>query len=398
LSQKLEVLIAGAGIGGLTLALALARRGITVRVLEQSEELNELGAGIQISANASRILHTMALESELAKVGFFPEEGQMRHWQTGAVVGSRSLGRESVERYGFPYYHLHRADFQQILGTALREAQPDALVLGARVENTTQNARSVTVHTANGDSFSGDVLIGCDGIHSRVRDAIIGPQEPEFTRTMAWRATVPAARLPEGLVRPVASNWLGPGGHFVHYYIRAGELVNCVGARDCDEWIKESWFEPGDPDQMRADFAGWHSDLQQLMGEITECFRWGLFDRKPLKRWSFGRISLLGDACHAMLPFMAQGAVMSIEDAWVLSRLLSGSPAHVEAALLRYQSMRMNRTAIVQGMSRDNIKLFHNPDQADPSRLTQHRANHEWLYGYDADNVALWSGTLAPVS
>lgn len=380
-SQK--IIIIGAGLGGLTLALSLLREGFDVTVLEQASKLGEVGAGIQISANGARVLHHLGLEEALAKVAFHPESGEMRHWQTGKVLITRPLGDASVERFGFPYYHMHRADFHGVLEAAVRKTAPDAVRLNAKVARIEQDGDGVRAITTGGETVSGDVLIGCDGIHSVVRETLFGADDPHFTGCIAWRATIPVERLPKDHVRPVASNWIGQGGHFVHYYLRRGELVNCVGVLEGQDWSAESWSAEGDQADFLRDFDNWHEDLKVLIRSAERCFRWGLFDRDPMPRWSEGRIALLGDACHPMLPFMAQGAVMGIEDAHTLMRCLQENtdPA---AALRRYEDLRRERTATVQRMARENMTFFHNPDVDDlEERLNSHRDAHMWLYGFD---------------
>lgn len=380
-----RVIIAGAGLGGLTLALALVRQGFDVVVLEQAAQLGEVGAGVQVSANGNRVLHALGLAAPMADIAFTPEHGEMRHWQTGAVLSRRPLGTASLDRYGFPYFHLHRADFHRVLSRAVHAAAPNAIRLNQKVTGFRQTADGVTVTTASGEKVTGDLLVGADGIHSTIRAQLLGQEMPNFTGCMAWRATVPVENLPKGHVRPVASNWLGGGGHFVHYYIRRGALVNCVGVMECDTWEAESWSAEGRVEDFIQDFTGWHEDLQILMRAATHCFRWGLFDRDPFPQWSDGRVTLLGDACHPMLPFMAQGAVMAIEDGYVLSRCLAANPGAEMAALKHYESLRMERTTKVQAMSRNNIHIFHNADAPDlEDQLASHRDAHAWLYRFDA--------------
>ncbi len=303
--QPTQIIVAGAGIGGLVLALCLTREGFDVAVLEQAPALGEVGAGVQISANGSRVLHDLGLKDQLDAVAFTPERGEVRHGQTGKVLAERPLGGASVEKFGFPYYHLHRADLHGVLATALAARAPGSVHLSARVTGFSQTSSGVCVTTQAGETFDVAVLVGCDGIHSTVRETLFGPDDPRFTGCVAWRATIPAERLPAGHVRPVASNWIGRGGHFVHYYLRRGELVNCVGVFESDEWQAESWSSEGAKSEFLADFDLWHDDVKLLIRNADTCFRWGLFDRGPMPHWSQGRVTLLGDACHPMLPFMA---------------------------------------------------------------------------------------------
>ncbi len=388
-----HIIVAGAGLGGLTLALCLARVGFRVTVLEQAKVLGEVGAGVQISANGARVLYHLGLADALNRVAFRPESGEMRHWQTGETLSSRPLGQASEQDFGFPYFHLHRADFHSILATELRDVISVDLHLDHKVTEFDQTETGVRVSTEGGANFSGDVLVGCDGIHSAIREQLFGPDAPRFTGCVAWRATVPVDILPPGHVRPVASNWIGQGGHFVHYYVRRGELVNCVGVMERGAWQAESWSSAGAITEFINDFSGWHEDLQILMQAAENCFQWGLFDRDPMPQWGDGRVTLLGDACHPMLPFMAQGAVMAIEDAYTLAQCLAANESNLPGALSHYEALRKERTTVVQKMSRDNIQFFHRADIPNlEARMAGHRDAHRWLYSFDVTNQAFSSG------
>jgi len=388
-----HIIVAGAGLGGLTLALCLARVGFRVTVLEQAKVLGEVGAGVQISANGARVLYHLGLADALNRVAFRPESGEMRHWQTGETLSSRPLGQASEQDFGFPYFHLHRADFHSILATELRDVISVDLHLDHKVTEFDQTETGVRVSTEGGANFSGDVLVGCDGIHSAIREQLFGPDAPRFTGCVAWRATVPVDILPPGHVRPVASNWIGQGGHFVHYYVRRGELVNCVGVMERGAWQAESWSSAGAITEFINDFSGWHEDLQILMQAAEDCFQWGLFDRDPMPQWGDGRVTLLGDACHPMLPFMAQGAVMAIEDAYTLAQCLAANESNLPGALSHYEALRKERTTVVQKISRDNIQFFHRADIPNlEARMAGHRDAHRWLYSFDVTNQAFSSG------
>ncbi len=383
-SRSTEFIVVGAGIGGLAATLALARQGFRVTLLEQAARLAEVGAGVQISANGAAVLHHLGLSPRLDAVAFTPERGEVRHWRTGETLSTRPLGQASLERFGYPYYHLHRADLHAALAEAVRAAAPGAIRLGAEVSGLEAHGARVSVRTEAGESFEGDVVIGADGIHSTIRELTHGARDARFTGCVAWRATIPTSALPPGHVRPVASNWIGAGGHFVHYYVRRGELVNCVGVREQAAWQAESWSAEGEGATFLADFEGWHEDVLVLIRAARRCYRWGLFDREPMESWSRGAVTLLGDACHPMLPFMAQGAVMALEDAYTLAACLAHGEADPPAALLRYESLRRERTAEVQAMSRANIAFFHDADRDDiADRLERHREAHLWLYGFD---------------
>ena len=360
----LNVLVSGGGIGGLSAALSLASRQLNVTVLEQADRISEIGAGIQLSPNCTRVLFALGLEEALQEVAFYPTAGQMRAWNTGEVLTESRLGK-SIERLtGYPYLHIHRADLIGVLARKVSECAAINLITDASVLDFTQNGEEVALRyttPAGEKTLAGDVLIGADGIRSVVREGLFGAETPRFTGNVAWRALVPADRLPEGMVRPMSTAWWGPRGHFVHYYVRRGELVNCVCVKEKVGWEVESWTERGEFEELKADFAGWHEDIQTLIDNADRqaLYKWALFDRKPMRSWSKGRVTLLGDACHPTLPFMAQGAAMAIEDGAVLAGCLSDLQHEVEPALRRYEMLRKARTARIQNGSRRNARLFH---------------------------------------
>jgi len=383
-----DVLIAGGGIGGVTAALCLAQQGYSVRLFEQAAEFSEIGAGIQLSPNCTRVLHDLGLETALTRVVFLPEGVEMRDWKSGRVLTSNPLGARVRAAYGFPYYHVHRADLMAVLIEAARAQPRIALNVNARVDRVVQTEDAVTIE-AGGTRYHGALLIGADGIRSVVRSVLFGVDAPTFTGHVAWRALVPTNKLPKGLVRPITSAWWGPGKHFVHYYVRRGELVNCVCVVEKAGWEIESWTERGDHAELKRDFRGWHPDLQRLIdaADPDACFKWALFDRPPMPRWSQGRVTLLGDACHPTLPYMAQGAAMAIEDGAVLARCVNAG-TDVAAGLQRYESLRRARTARIQAGSRRNATVFHlRGIKALMRNLAVGRARGqtmEWLYSYDA--------------
>ena len=354
-----RVLIAGGGIGGLTAALCLAEAGFEVALFEQSAEFGEIGAGIQLSPNCTRVLHHLGLEPALAASAFLPQGVEFRAWRSGEVVGSSALGQTVRDRYGFPYCSIHRGDLLRVLLDAVAE-RTAAIELNTGSEVTRFEQRGRVHATAGGDMYEGDALIGADGIHSAVRAQIFGDDAPRFTGNVAWRGLVPAERLPRGLVRPMATAWWGPHRHFVHYYLRSGTLVNCVCIVEKTGWEVESWTERGEFEELKGDFAGWHEDIHALIDNMDRdsLYKWALHDRAPMARWGEGAVTLLGDACHPTLPFMAQGAAMAIEDAAVLAGCLAAADS-IHAGLMRYEDLRRQRTAGVQNGSRRNAKLFH---------------------------------------
>ena len=389
---KRPTLIAGGGIAGLAAALCLARRGIESIVFERDPAFAELGAGIQISPNASRVLHHLGLQEALSACAVRPEGVEFRSWRRARLVSHSALGDATLAAYGFPYYHIHRGDLLRVLAEAAERCGGIALRTRAEVKGFAAAADSVrvAVSTASGETaHSGVALLGADGIHSTVRERLFGARAPAFTGHVAWRALVPAERLPAELVRPVATVWWGPRRHFVRYCVRGRSLVNCVCVVEKSGWTGESWTERGELAELRADFAGWHPNVQRLIEamDADALYKWALFDRPPLPRWGAGRVALLGDACHPMLPFMAQGAATAIEDGAVLAACLANAD-DVAAALERYASLRRQRTAKIQALARRNARIFHLSGPAAWARdLAAKRGGERTMsavYGYDA--------------
>ena len=390
----MRILIAGAGIGGLTAALALLRSGIDVEVYEQAPELKEVGAGVQLAANGTRVLYALGVGDELKALSCEAQGKEIRHWQTGETWKLFDLGPASIERYGFPYFTVYRPDLLDVLARAVRRAKPDAIRLGARAVGFTQDDTGVNLELENGKA-RGDALIGADGVHSRIRQGLLGPDRPEFTGTIAWRGIVPMERLPKHMARMVGSNWVGPGGHIVHYPLRAGKVMNFVGVLERGDWRIESWTARGTREELAADYSGWHEDIQAFIREIDTPYKWALMVRAPLERWTSRRVTLLGDAAHSMLPFLAQGAVMAIEDGFVLARALA--KYGVDEGLQHYETARRERTTRTVEGSAANMHRFHNRALADPvegkrfidREWTSQRIadRYEWLFRYDAETV-----------
>ena len=357
----MRAIIIGGGIGGLASAVALALRGWQVQVLEQAPELMEIGAGLQLSPNGTKVLKALGVMESLKPALFEPESVELRLGRSGATVFSIPMKQIAHSRWGARYYQVHRADLVETLKQRLEQLQPGSILLGARVTGYRQSATEIVAKTAAGDTESADLLIGADGIRSVVRHQMLGAQTPRFTGNVAWRAVVPTCQLAGSTPPPSGTVWAGARRHAVTTYLKAGELVNFVGIVEQSGWEEEGWQHPGDPEQAKADFEGWHPTIQAILNQAGLMHRWALFDRPPLPRWSDDRAVLLGDACHPMLPSMAQGAVMALEDAWVLADTLSQTlePA---MAVQEFYSKRIDRVSSVQRRSAANGRLFHIPN------------------------------------
>ena len=355
--MSLQILISGAGIGGLTAALALAQNGVAVDVLEQAPLLGEVGAGLQQGPNAMHVHAALGLDAAVRAASFEPDSIEFRDYKTGKSLLSNPLKGAHEQRYGQKYLHIHRADLHNIL---LKAAQKSSVKihLGHAVKSYEQDHDVVYAETEKG-SFKGDVLIGADGIKSNIRRQMLGPEKNVYTGNVAWRGIVPASKLPIDHIPPCANNWLGPKRHFVSYYIRGGDYINFVAIEERDEWTEENWSQRGDMNKLRAAFSGWDSRVTDLLNACEDCHLWGLFDHPPLAGWTEGRVALLGDAAHPMLPFLAQGASMAIEDGWVLAQSLSAHKDEAHRGLKAYEAARYARATHIQALSRENAKLYH---------------------------------------
>ena len=355
-----KIIIIGGGIGGTAAALALLRASFDVRVYEQVAAKTEVGAGIQLSPNATRLLQRYGLGEALKLRGVRPDAIEVRRWQDGATLSLEPLGDTIEQSYGAPYYHIHRADLLSVLSSALPAG---VLQTGRRCMGVTQTDGGVRATFEDGSHVEGDVLVGADGIHSTVRRVLFGEERPRFSGNIAYRGLAPAERIAHLGVRRNSTNWMGPGGHFVHYFVAGGKLLNFVAVNEQSNWERESWTDRGRIEDARRCYAGWHPQIHAILDAVDETFKWALFDRAPLERWSAGRITLLGDACHPMLPYMAQGAAQSIEDGASLAACLAGvSRSDIAPALQRYEALRMPRTASIQAAARGNSITFHLPD------------------------------------
>ncbi|MEU6142694.1 FAD-dependent monooxygenase [Streptomyces sp. NPDC047081] len=386
-----RIAIVGGGIGGLAVGAFLRRAGLTATVHEQAAALTEVGAGIIMAPNAVRLLRRLGLMDRFLRRAVALEWGwEFRRWADGRVLSVERLSGVCEKLYGERTYVTHRAD---LLDT-LRSAVPGAWVrLGARCTGVEARPDGALLRFGDGGAVEADVVIGADGVHSVVRNTVAEPAPPTYSGLCAFRAVVPARAAPEFALRPAQTLWLGPGRHFVHYPIAGGSAVNVVGIAPAGDYTVESWNATATSEEFGAEFAGWDPRVRDLIAAGGTPGRWALLDRAPLRHWSRGRITLLGDAAHPMFPFFAQGAAQSIEDAAVLARCLAASPDEPEPALKRYELARIERTARLQHLSHARRDINHLPDGVDQQARDAALAASDplvgngWIYGHDAEEA-----------
>ncbi|TKC80204.1 steryl acetyl hydrolase [Trinickia terrae] len=381
----MKVVVVGGGIGGLTTALALLRQGIEPIVLERAPQLTEVGAGVQIAANGTIVLRELGLEPAMAKIATVPERFDYLELSTGRLLYVAPLGKEAAARYGALLYNIHRADLIDLLAKAL---PPGVVRLGAECASISQDDDGAWVTLQNGEVIRGDAVIGADGIHSAVRTALRGPEEKQFANILMWRSLIPADRL-AGLKLPVAgNNWFGVGRNIVSYWVRK-DLYSILASVPATEVSRESWTQSGDVAQLRRSFEGSEPRVQKMLEAVDSAFITGMYHRDPIEHWSTGRIALLGDAAHAMVPYLAQGACQAIEDAWVLASCLANhGEAGVQDALLEYERRRQPRTTRIQAGARFVVDWAHEPDEA---RVRQRNGRLKGLSRIDPLAEASWS-------
>lgn len=392
MSKPKKILIAGGGIGGMSAALALLRRGFEVEVYEQAAELGEVGAGVQISPNGARALDELGVYGRLQAASCAPRRKEFRLWNTGKSWPMFDLGDAAIDKYGYPYLTIYRPDLLGALVDGVSAIDPAAVRLGAAAATFEQDEHGVRLTLADGTVATGDILIGADGVKSTIRRQLWGDEEPRFYGLVAWRSVIPMDHLPQHMQAMVGSTWIGPGGHMVNYPLRGGTLMNMIGTIERDDWQVESWRVEGSKEECARDFAGWHEDVQTLIQTAPSLMKWAFMERTPRQTWGQGRVTLLGDACHATLPFLAQGAVMSIEDGVVLGRCIEAFD-DAATALKRYEGARVERTTkMVQG-ARENTARFHEKALATEEGAVAYMDSewsrapitdrYDWLYRYD---------------
>ncbi|WP_165310714.1 FAD-dependent monooxygenase [Microbacterium protaetiae] len=381
----MKIAIIGAGIGGLTAAAALRRHGIDVEVYEQARALGEVGAGISLASNGWRLLERLGILDQVEKIGSPLDKGYFQLRSDGSFISTlRAPGAPRHKRV----FGVHRADLIEVLASVLPD---DVIRTGHRLQSLTQNGHGVRLVFEGGAVTEADAVIGADGIHSIVRREIVDEVEPRPSGTAAYRALVPVESA-DDWEWGTSKIWIGPGRHFLVYPVRADRLINVVAVVPAQGGERDSWSAPGDPAQLAAEFAGWEPAVERLISRVTDTFQWGLFDRAPLQTWTNGRLALLGDAAHAMLPHLGQGGNQTIEDAFSLAAAL-GNAGHddVPAALATYEGLRLDRANAVQLVSREAGQLYDSEqeesyDERD-ERIRRMAPFYAWLGAHDADSL-----------
>jgi salicylate hydroxylase len=386
-TNRTPVLIVGGGIGGLSAALALSRRGIPVQVLEQAPEFKEIGAGIQLGPNVYRMFEVLGLTEQMFHWCAFPGELEFRDSITAETIVELKIDKRFHDRYQAPYGVIHRADMLNVIYDACRNSNLIKLATSQKVVSIADDGSGVTVRTETGETFKGAALIGCDGLWSTVRETIVGDGKPVVSGHIAYRAVLPTAEWPKEYRLPKMIVWCGEKTHLVHYPLRRGELFNLVAVFHSDRY-EEGWDSYGDPEELHARFAEKCEPVRTLLKKVNAWKMWVLCDRPAIKNWSKGRVTLLGDAAHPMLQYLAQGGNMAMEDAVCLADQIEASGGDYETAFGKYQELRYLRTARVQLMARVFGEIYHASGVNRELRnkllaewSTQGTIDMSWLYG-----------------
>ena len=382
-----DVAVIGAGMGGLAAAQALRQIGLGVAVFEQAPEFARVGAGIQLSPNACRALDAIGALESAQRDAVRPMLHRSFEWRTGQIDVEVPLADAVEARFGAPYLQLHRADLHSALLGRVQRASSAAegdvrVATGRHLVDLVEDSNGVQLRFSDGPPAAAALVIGADGVRSTVRELLFGPADPIFAQRVAYRSTLPASAISELDIPVISAKWWGVDRHFVHYYVDRCRELNFVAILPADEWRTESWTARGDVGDMIQALDGFHEKVQAIVRATTEVYKWALFDREPLDRWSAGRIALLGDAAHPMLPHMAQGAAMALEDAVMLARCVAeDSDPGSETGLRRYEASRRERTNAVQAGSRANSYLRADEDSG--------HAATDWVWGFDAATAPL---------
>ncbi len=410
MQHNFQVAIVGGGIGGVALARSLDRLGIDYHLFERAAAFSEVGAGVQVTPNAVKALEALGLKEDLAAAGFLPEAMVGWNWQSGEELFRTPLKAVCPRVFGAEFYHVHRADLHAMLA---KDIAPERVTFGLACTGLRQQGGRTVACFDDGSEYAADLVVGADGVRSAVRAALWGQEPASYTGHMCWRALVPVEQYPLPFITPTSSFWMGPKGHVVTYYVKGGAMVNIVAVNEHPGWVEESWTSKSSQQELLGGFPGWHDDLIRLFERVNpdQVYKWGLFDRDPMSRWSKGNVTLLGDAAHPMLPFLSQGAAMAIEDAYVLAQALDQFGAgDLDGALDAYEAERRPRTARVQLEARERGRTYHlsSPEEARARDLAfkEEQARDpnavgikaEWVYQYDARACRDRFGTPAVLS
>ncbi|OTP76203.1 FAD-dependent monooxygenase [Caballeronia sordidicola] len=390
MAYSTSIAIIGGGLAGLATAQALAARGIRSMIFEAAPALGEIGAAVGTSPQANKALAAIGLHDQVASVANVSPGIYTRNMQDGQFLEYRDA-RQAAARFGAPFYTFHRAD---LLDALVKGIDPSAIHLGHRLSNVTQGEDGVSLAFANGVEVKADIVIGADGVRSVVRQALYGADTPTYTGQMAWRALLKGSDVPRECLEPNGHvQWIGPGRHFIAYYIRGEEVVNIVSQQDTEQWVEESWSARGDPSEMRASFPDAEPRMKVLLDLVKDCSKWGLFTRPLTSDWGHGRIQLIGDAAHAMLPNVGQGACQAFEDAYILARWLDACQDDFAEAFRSFRRIRIPRVHAVQRLAMAAARFKHMQNSVGQKELLaagkgSTHGNIEWVWDYDP--VAEW--------
>jgi 2-polyprenyl-6-methoxyphenol hydroxylase-like FAD-dependent oxidoreductase len=382
MQRKPRVIVIGAGIGGIAAAAALRKLGVEVAVYERASDLGEVGAGVQLGPNGVKVLRALGLDPTLEGLAFEPTEIVSVDWQTASQRFRQPLKAIATKQFGAPYLTAHRADLHRLL----RAKVPDSVItLNARCTAVSSSDRGAVATFADGSTVDADLIVGADGIRSVVRECLFGAAPARFTEQIGWRAILPIELVPTRvgpdksvrIERTEYVGWIGPVGHVICYPIRGGNLYNMFVGRVSSEWAEESWTAPSNKEEMLTAFAGWNEALLGMLSNVQHVFKWGIYDRDPLTQWTRGRVTLLGDAAHPMMPTLAQGASITLEDAYTFARNVARYANDPVATLKGYESERIDRARRVQLQARDQFN--NNRKQPAPPPLSR-----DWIFQHDA--------------
>jgi 2-polyprenyl-6-methoxyphenol hydroxylase-like FAD-dependent oxidoreductase len=381
MTRAARIAVIGAGIGGLAAACALREKGFEVHVYERAGELGEVGAGLQLGPNAVKVLRALGIEEPLRPLACEPTNIVSVAWDDAHLRFREPLKASAAAQFGAPYLTAHRADLHALLQAKL---PPDSIHLDARCTGVSSIDGVAVATFADGREVEADVAVGADGINSAVRESLFGVQPARYTQQMAWRCIVPIDCVPTDIGpgksvrigRDEYVGWIGPDGHVICYPIRGGELYNIFAGHVSEEWIEESWSVPSSVDELLSGYRGWNADLVEMLSHVQHCYKWGIRDRDPLARWTSGRVTLLGDAAHPMMPTLAQGAAITLEDAYALARNLARHE-DLRAGLEAYERERRPRASNVQMQAREQFQ--NNRKAPAPPPLSR-----DWIFAHDA--------------